>query len=248
MPVELIKDPLFFYLWETIDYSCPIPMDWERIRQLLEAEYLNSVSKNADIKLEYGLNKMPTPLILGGWWPSTDAEKKERWVGMLVWAYRNGFAHIIENNSFQKYGCKTWPYDYPTRPYNSIFPNELGFWELLRYLNYNGIDCSPRENAEHNMQFRRILSTFKMDQLIKVLCDVTLEDLAIQDTLVWHDALEIILVDLDAKLIKDSIIYREYTFVFNKYYEIRRKGHLSPPDARKEVIRLLNRKETNYES
>jgi len=48
--------------------------------------------------------KPPIPLILGGWWASSDLQKHTRWNDTVKWAQNNGCAELIpELNSHEKY-------------------------------------------------------------------------------------------------------------------------------------------------
>jgi len=67
-------------------YICPRPGDWDKQYKLL---------KGACQRRQIDPAGIPVPLILDGWWYSSDADKKERWEAMLAWAEQNGIADLV---------------------------------------------------------------------------------------------------------------------------------------------------------
>jgi len=73
---------------DKINYICPIPTKWN--------EVYNALIIRFESMTDGGLHKPPTPLILGGWWDSTDQEKHERWISTIKWAKQFSLEHLTE--------------------------------------------------------------------------------------------------------------------------------------------------------
>ena len=61
---------------------CPIPIQWDALFKILRRRHI-----------ELGLDENqapPNPLILGGWWPSSDADKRRRLEEHIIWADHHG--------------------------------------------------------------------------------------------------------------------------------------------------------------
>ena len=58
------------------EYVCPKPVKWDLFYKWL--------------KLNTGRNDIPTPLILSGWWPSTNFDKNERLIEQIQIASDHG--------------------------------------------------------------------------------------------------------------------------------------------------------------
>ena len=65
---------------------CPEPSPWHDI-------YLRLV--NAARESQAKMPMPPRPLILGGWWGSTDLEKQRRWQETIEWSKEWGFTELI---------------------------------------------------------------------------------------------------------------------------------------------------------
>ena len=65
---------------------CPLPKAWILVHRELD--------KFAKTK---GVAQPPTPLILGGWHFSSDAQKNSRWNETVTWARKHGVEHFLEN-------------------------------------------------------------------------------------------------------------------------------------------------------
>jgi hypothetical protein len=69
------------------DFICPQPGVWHKIHQILsEAKNSSKASTVPD---------PPIPLILNGWWTSSDEDKRERWQKTEEWAKQYGFEKLI---------------------------------------------------------------------------------------------------------------------------------------------------------
>lgn len=66
---------------------CPRPEKWHEI-------YRNLESARKERK-DHGIERVPAPLILGGWEHSATWEKELRWHEYLEWAREHGFSHLI---------------------------------------------------------------------------------------------------------------------------------------------------------
>lgn len=66
---------------------CPVPIAWARMHRRL----LKAWERNGDGTMP----RPPVPLILSGWWHSSDFEKQQRWRDTLAWAERYGFSQEI---------------------------------------------------------------------------------------------------------------------------------------------------------
>ena len=76
-------------------FVCPNPDTWNQVYKDLLKVWESAGRKMA---------KPPIPLILGGWWASSDLQKHTRWNDTVKWAQNNGCAELIpELNSDEKY-------------------------------------------------------------------------------------------------------------------------------------------------
>lgn len=71
----------------SIQIICPQPGVWNDIHKAL----LNAKKERGDSSIP----DPPIPLILAGWWASSDEDKRERWINTLKWAEQYGFIHLI---------------------------------------------------------------------------------------------------------------------------------------------------------
>jgi len=69
------------------NFLCPKPQKWNEIYQKLRVA--------RDTSKESTIPQPPIPLILAGWWASTNKDKHERWAQTLEWAKRYGFSELI---------------------------------------------------------------------------------------------------------------------------------------------------------
>ena len=71
-------------------FVCPNPNIWNKI-------YQNLLKAWDDAGAKY--DKPPTPLILAGWWASSDFDKQARWKETIQWADVHGLSNIIPDIS-----------------------------------------------------------------------------------------------------------------------------------------------------
>jgi len=69
---------------DTKDFVCPLPPIWNDI-----------YGKLGRIAEQRNLPKPPVPLILAGWWASTDLDKMLRWQKTIAWADEHGLQDQI---------------------------------------------------------------------------------------------------------------------------------------------------------
>ena len=89
-----------------IDYVCPMPVDWDRICQLLEKAHRATHISDSELRgsAYWKHIGLPIPLILNAWVFTGDFEKTIRWQETLTWAEENNLLWVIEKTEFQKYG------------------------------------------------------------------------------------------------------------------------------------------------
>ena len=112
------------------------------------------------------------------------------------------------------------------------------FWELLSYARIR-MCLNPGCTTCGCMDFKKLCESQGRDSLQKMLGDITLEEIKRQHNLLWHDALEIIFHYFGTDLAEGTFILKEYEFVFNKYYELRRVYHIKPNAARCELLSII---------
>ncbi len=67
-------------------FVCPKPDVWNKIYQRLLKAWEDTGAE---------AEKPPTPLILAGWWVSSDFDKQARWKETIQWAKDHGLSNII---------------------------------------------------------------------------------------------------------------------------------------------------------
>lgn len=67
-------------------FVCPKPDAWNRVYEALLKVWESSGQK---------IPKPPIPLILGGWWASSDLQKHNRWENTIKWAENNKCIELI---------------------------------------------------------------------------------------------------------------------------------------------------------
>lgn len=71
---------------ETREFICPQPRIWNEVHaRLAKACQLKGIDPSG----------LPVPLILDGWWYSSDAEKRTRWDATVTWALAQNLADAI---------------------------------------------------------------------------------------------------------------------------------------------------------
>ncbi len=128
-------------------------------------------------------------------------------------------------------------------PESAMRPNS--YWALLRNARLAGMCTQVACTTCGCMPFREYVRDIGWDKVAELLNEVTLQEIASQYDLRWHDALEIMLCDHDPEPIMASVIYREYLFVFEEYYRLRRLEHVRIPEARRLVIKAVQDKKTD---
>ena len=123
----------------------------------------------------------------------------------------------------------------PTKAFNS-------FWDIMAYVKANNLCTQVGCTTCGCMPFRKFVERIGWPRVADLLNKVTLNELSQQTDLDWHDALEIMLMRHGPELIKGSVVFKEYGFVFSEYYRLRREEHQPIWKARKLVIEALQKK------
>jgi len=113
------------------------------------------------------------------------------------------------------------------------------FWNLLSFVKEKDLCIKPGCTTCGAGDYRYLLKLLSYGRLSKMLNEVTLEEIIRQNDLIWHDALEILLVDFSSESFKDSVIMREYKKVFELYYQFRKIYRYSMYDARVATIKAI---------
>lgn len=243
MPKGLVHDPLFFALWELLDYISPYPEEWTFIYKALRKMFILQIEGDARIPYDYPLQMLPEPFTSYGWRSAADSEKKELWTATLVWAFRNGFSKSLRLSPAEKYGWKDPAEVNCGKCYYHIFPCDMTFRELLSYLRFNGIRCFSDYPDRMSGQFERILSTIDNDRLIKILKDVTINDLTAENSIHWFEVMEVLLSDFCLReQLKGSVILQEYRLAAREYRALKLDSRFSLPEAQEEVLRSVRRR------
>jgi hypothetical protein len=68
-------------------FVCPNPIPWSDTYKALEAAWRKSGCVGS---------APPMPLILSGWWYSSDRDKQDRWLDTIRWAKEHDLSHLIK--------------------------------------------------------------------------------------------------------------------------------------------------------
>lgn len=114
------------------------------------------------------------------------------------------------------------------------------FLDLVHYLKENNICHEPGCTTCYCSKYRAMLKEMGSDEIERLLVNTTLDDIKLEYSLDWHDALEVLLVDNKEFSHFNCDLIKAYWFVWDDY-KFNRRMRLSPMDARFRTIDNLRR-------
>ncbi len=116
---------------------------------------------------------------------------------------------------------------------------EAGFWDFLRVVKTYNFCYNSRCTTCGAMFVRKAARSLSDEAFHRMINDVTFEEIQTQRDFDWHDFLDTIFETHASAVYKDTLLYREYKWIWNEFNRLHYREHVHYWDAKQAVFNEL---------